>query len=124
MTSFKGNWTDLGLPKVKNIMGCAGLLGVRPCNVSGQLYKLTVLDSTNVIRLFGKFLERNIPRMNLGPIHCTPTALISSWDLSSKECLARPLKSSCRSMCLILRACTVLLHKDTQILVTRQTGFI
>jgi CubicO group peptidase (beta-lactamase class C family) len=59
MTSFKSNWTELGLTKVEHIMGCAGLLGVRPCNVSGQLYKLTVLDSTNAVRLLGNFGKKH-----------------------------------------------------------------
>ncbi|KAF9775492.1 hypothetical protein IL306_006409 [Fusarium sp. DS 682] len=33
LTSFKNNWTDLGLPVAKDVLGCAGLVGIPPCDV-------------------------------------------------------------------------------------------
>ncbi|OTA70542.1 beta-lactamase/transpeptidase-like protein [Hypoxylon sp. EC38] len=32
LTSFPANWTSLGLPPAREILGCAGLAGIPPCN--------------------------------------------------------------------------------------------
>ncbi|OTA84698.1 hypothetical protein M434DRAFT_377634 [Hypoxylon sp. CO27-5] len=32
LTSFPANWTSLGLPPARDILGCAGLSGIPPCN--------------------------------------------------------------------------------------------
>lgn len=36
LTSFR-NWTDLGLPAAHDVLGCAGLVGIPPCDVQGEL---------------------------------------------------------------------------------------
>lgn len=35
LTSFR-NWTDLGLPAAHDVLGCAGLVGIPPCDVQGE----------------------------------------------------------------------------------------
>ena len=35
LTSFR-NWTDLGLPVPHDVLGCAGLVGIPPCDSQGE----------------------------------------------------------------------------------------
>lgn len=35
LTSFPVNWTELGLPQAREVLGCAGVSGIPPCNATG-----------------------------------------------------------------------------------------